>query len=544
MRKVFAIALLVAACISCAKQGYPSGGPKDEAPPTVVSATPTSESKNIRPSRFTLYFDEYVVANDMDNNVIVSPPLKYKPEFEVKGRKLVANIKDTLQENTTYLFQFCEAVGDFTEGNKLKRFDYVFSTGEGIDTMKLAGVVKDASTGKPRKERVTVLAFSEDRCESDTVALSQAPDRVTRCNERGEFLFTYIPTGDYRLVAIEDVDRNQRYGESEAVGWTMGSVPAVDSIDSVLMVEVRMSDAVQTKQRVVKAELAAKGRLVLRTAMPMRTKDFNIDRVADYLNARGDSLVVWLKDKDADSLRFVFSDLDFTDTLFVKYKPPVSKGRKGRQSVAAKEPLVKPLCDGNKAYYDQLELSFTNPIQKVKNGAVEVMDVEDSVWRSYEVEKDMDGLSGRVATVLQPNHKYVFRIGEGVFTDIYGDVNDSLRFDVLPKDYGTLAIRIKDETRFPLVVEVVDGKDSVRQNYILYNNGVAVFKHLDAQEYRVRAFWDEDKNGEWSKGNYREQKQPEMYVYFPKVLKLREGWEIEEQWESPFGMVSVEGIGK
>ena len=178
------LALLVTAVAGCAKQGYPSGGPKDETPPKAVDAKPASESRNFAGRQFSIGFDEYITVKDADKNILISPPMRQKPEFTTKGKRLVVKLNDTLQPNTTYLFQFKGAIVDFTEGNVLPSFEYVFSTGDHMDSMMLAGRVLNARDGKPWKEPVTVMAYrvkgDEPDGALDTVATANQPDFTLR----------------------------------------------------------------------------------------------------------------------------------------------------------------------------------------------------------------------------------------------------------------------------------------------------------------------------------------------------------------------------
>ena len=207
--------------VACAKQGYPTGGPKDVAPPTAVGAKPANETRNFAAHQFFVEFDEYVVLKNPDDNVLVSPPLSQKPEYTTKGHGVLVRLKDTLRANTTYLFQFKEAIADFTEGNLLPSYEYVFSTGEAMDTMSLGGRVIDARSGKPWKETVTVMAYKDPESDvvalDDTIATFVQPDFVTRCDKEGNFAFHFIPEGKYRLVSLEDNNRNLRFDVADAV---------------------------------------------------------------------------------------------------------------------------------------------------------------------------------------------------------------------------------------------------------------------------------------------------------------------------------------
>ena len=139
-------------------------------------------------------------------------------------------------------------------------------------------------------------------------------------------------------------------------------------------------------------------------------------------------------------------------------------------------------------------------------------------------------LQVRLDTVLKSGEKYHVRIKDSLFSDLYGNFSDSLSFDLTPKDYGTLSIDIDNKMGFPLVVEMLDKRDTVVQQQTLAASGKLRFIHLPSGDYRLRAVIDRNGDGRWTPGDYRQQRQPEQTVLFEKTLNLREKWEMEEKW--------------
>ena len=544
----------------CARQGYPTGGPKDETPPVSLGARPANESRHFNGKEFYIQFDEYVVLKNATENVLVSPPMKEKPEFTTKGKGVLVKIKDTLQANTTYLFQFKDAIADFTEGNLLPSYEYVFSTGDSMDTLMLGGQVLDARNGKAWKESVTVMAYRERTPEtdvmSDTMATTEQPDYVTRCDKEGNFAFHYIPEGRYRLVALEDKNRNLRVDATDPVAWDttlIASHPqarrlaASDSIQDNLLavnaikqssnqaITLRLSAPENRQQRILKSEFAAPGRITIVSQLPMQNPHLEDERAQwqTRLNAKRDTLTAWCFDAKRDSARLVISDTGLQDTLKLRYTASRKGG--GRRTLGAKEdkpPLMKALCDGNKAYYDDLQLSFANPIVNVADSAkAEVMYLKDSTISLCPLDLDISGITAHImATGIKSGEQYRVRLAEGLFTDLYGNHSDSLTFTMSPKDYGTLSIDIDNHMGAPLVIEVLDNKDTVVQQQILTASGRVRFIHLPSGDYRLRAVVDSDNNGRWTPGDYRRQRQPETFLLYEKTLSLREKWEMEEKW--------------
>ena len=128
--------------MSCANRGSPSGGDKDEEPPVIVDEVPENFSTNFKGDEIRIYFDEYVKINDIRKQLIISPPMDVDPVIIPMGsasKYISIKIKDTLQKNTTYAFNFGESIVDNNEGNPYPYYRYVFSTGDTIDSLSGRG---------------------------------------------------------------------------------------------------------------------------------------------------------------------------------------------------------------------------------------------------------------------------------------------------------------------------------------------------------------------------------------------------------------------
>lgn len=524
MRGIATMTVLTAVLLlgSCARQGYPSGGPKDTAPPAALGCDPPNESRNFTSRQFFIRFDEYVVLRNADANVLVSPPMSTKPEYTTKGKGVLVKLKDTLKPATTYLFQFKEAIADFNEGNLLPSYEYVFSTGSQMDTMMLAGRVVRARDGKPWGEPLAVSAIQQG---------DSTPTFVTRTDKDGLFALHYIPAGNYRLLAMDDKNGNWMPDTTEAAAWDTTFFAATDSIDSLSTATLCISQPDRQRQRLLNAEFTSPGHIRIITQLPMVSPALTGAPLRSSLGRRGDTLTVWLLDERCDSTMLVLTDNGLADTLRLRYRKPAQKGRKGQQLPETKEALVIPLCDGQKAFYDSLQLAFRNPIASMSDSAViRVMRLKDSTEANYRLRLDSTGLTATIMATLHSGEEYSAKMDAGLFTDIYGHPNDSLAFRMKPQDYGTLTVSITNHMPMPLVIEVLDGKDTVVRHQTLVTDGKVRFSHLPAGDYRIRAVLDADSNGRWTTGDYTTGRQPEGFLICEKTLQLREKWEIEEQW--------------
>ena len=115
--KLYIPVLFLLLIISCAKKGQPNGGPKDEDAPILVTAKPAYKTTNFKGNEIRFYFDEYIVLKDLNQKLIVSPPLKNIPVISPQGsatKQLKIKILDTLKPNTTYTFNFADAIQDLS----------------------------------------------------------------------------------------------------------------------------------------------------------------------------------------------------------------------------------------------------------------------------------------------------------------------------------------------------------------------------------------------------------------------------------------------
>ena len=61
--------------LRCANVVTPSGGPKDTIPPVVLQSLPENQSTNFQDKEIHITLDEYVVLNNPNSNIFISPPL-------------------------------------------------------------------------------------------------------------------------------------------------------------------------------------------------------------------------------------------------------------------------------------------------------------------------------------------------------------------------------------------------------------------------------------------------------------------------------------
>lgn len=201
---------------SCASIGNPSGGPRDEDPPRFVQASPVPGSVNVNPENIYIDFNELVNVKEAFTKVIMSPPTKSTPRVSTRGRRIVVNITDTLEPNTTYTIDFGDAIEDNNEANKLSGFAYTFSTGPELDSLRISGMVLGAEDMEPQ-QGVFVGAYVTPE---DSAFIRLPFHRLSRTDEYGRFILRGLQDTTYRLFALKDLDNDKHYANPEEdIAW-------------------------------------------------------------------------------------------------------------------------------------------------------------------------------------------------------------------------------------------------------------------------------------------------------------------------------------
>jgi hypothetical protein len=191
----------------CANIIPPQGGPRDTIPPVLLKSEPGDSARNFTGNKLTFIFDEFVDVQNVQENLLVSPLPKITPSIEYKLKTVTVKIKDTLEANTTYSFNFGNAIKDFTEGNPIKDFTYTFSTGLYIDSLELSGKVILAETGKTDTTLIVVLHTSAN----DSSVVKDKPRYVAKLDGKGNFIFKNLPPKTFYIYALKDDGGTKRY---------------------------------------------------------------------------------------------------------------------------------------------------------------------------------------------------------------------------------------------------------------------------------------------------------------------------------------------
>jgi len=201
---------------ACASTGSPTGGPKDETAPKLIGSLPMENAINFEKKRIEISFDELISLKSPSEKVIVSPPQKLAPIAKGVGSKVVVILSDSLIPATTYTIDFTDAIVDYNEGNKFGDYAFSFSTGDHIDSLRISGVLIDASNLNP----LTGIVVGSHTNNADSIFRNQAFERITKSTKAGQFVLKGLPKGQAFVYALDDKNRDYAFDQpGEAIAF-------------------------------------------------------------------------------------------------------------------------------------------------------------------------------------------------------------------------------------------------------------------------------------------------------------------------------------
>jgi len=508
----------------CAKRGTITGGTKDTIPPVIVNSLPKNFSTDFKGDFIKINFNEYIKVKDINKQLIISPPMKNAPIIVPMGNAskfITIKLLDTLKANTTYSFNFGQSIVDNNEGNPYSQFKYVMSTGSYIDSLKLGGVIKDAYSKKP-DNFVTVMLYEAETF-TDSTIYKKPPHYVTNTlDSLKTYTLENLKPGKYHLIALKDQNNNHRFNpKDDKIGFM--KFPITIPTDTLYKLELFKEKPVFKAQ---KPSQASANRLLLgfegnpkNTKITVNNGKENIDTRLTRFTGK-DSLQIWIPKIKTDSLQITVTNDRYSKTFTSRLKEMKTTDT---LAISAKQ-------KGILNFRETFTLNTSLPLSKIENSKISIIKKDSSSIAFTPKYKEMEG-EIELDFKKEENEKYNITLLPGALTDFYGKTNDTLTFSVPTKnltDYGNLKLTLENVNRFPVMVELLDSKENVVAFAYSEKETVLNFEALEPNKYSLRVVYDDNKDGEWTTGNYLEKRQAEEIIYFPKELDIRANWDVDQ----------------
>tara|TARA_B100000287_G_scaffold144004_1_gene135897 strand:+ start:1130 stop:2755 length:1626 start_codon:yes stop_codon:yes gene_type:complete len=521
------MAILLAA--SCARRSSPSGGEKDSIPPVLIASNPKINSVNFNSDEIRLTFDEWVKLDNLDKQLIISPPLE-KKKYEVKPlggitKKIFVNFLDSLAENTTYTFNFGNSIVDNNEGNKMNFFSYTFSTGPTLDSLYLKGNVQDAFNLET-EEYLSLQLYRIDSTYNDSIIFNNQPTYLANTLDSTAYRFNNLREGRYILIALKDIADDYIFDP------LYDKIAYYDSIvllprDSIINLKLFKEETsiIWDRPHFINSEKIGFGYFG-----KLDLEKFSlISKIPDSVNyiltkeQDKDTLHFWLSKNSIDSLQFNLKEIDTIKTLTVKFDR--------RKDSLIDSLNISSITKSVIGLKEKFKLASNLPIDQISDSLIFVRDI-DSILIPFKssINNNLDEIS--LDFDIKPKDEYSIDILPNAIIDLRGGTNDTLGFKTVTQsleDYGNVYLNIIRDTDSEYILQMINSIGEIVREY----NGISTdrifnFELIKPGKYIFRMIKDDNGNKIWDTGNYLNKVQPEAVYYSNFELDIRANWDFNE----------------
>lgn len=514
----------------CAAISSPDGGPRDQEAPKLVGSVPKNGTTNYGGTSVRLVFSEQVQLKDLSKNLLITPSISDKNPYKLREERNAIELRfeKPLEPNTTYVFNFRDAVTDITESNPARDVVVAFSTGAALDSGRVRGVVTELLTSRPEAD-ITVALYPAD----DTTDVRRNPPYYqTRTDKSGLFDLRNLREGRYRIYALADKNNNSRYDEPERIAYLPQPIELRPRLDTLRLLTVRPDSrrplilSQQPSPDLFKVGYNEGLRQFTLAALGQAATPALLETAA--LQDRGRSVVVQ-RAPAVPPGRYLLTAIDSAgntgvDTVSVRFEEQKTPVRRGPQYQVVGNP---------RSVYrqGQLKYQFTGPVRVATDKPFGTL-VEDSVTRRP-LRRPADAELSPDRSLLTINlnsraKKTITFIPDSTVIQAVSGQSLRLRPLRLPvtdqSSVGSLSGTVQTAYR-SYELQLLD------QNFQLVRSLSSPrtfrFDNLEPGTYRLRVLIDADNDGRWRGGDPKLEKPAEPVYQFPQQQQVRANWEVE-----------------
>jgi len=551
LKKLPCFLLYALFCLSCAKQGVPSGGPKDSIPPKLISTTPPQNQLNFKERELVFTFSENVAIANPKEQIIITPSINKEFNAIAKNKVVTFTFERELTDSTTYSINFRDAVKDITEKNPVANLKFAFSTGPYIDSLSIDGITTDLLRDKPLKE-ITVALYQNP----DTFKIfKHKPVYITKTNEAGAFKLENLKNGIYYIYAFDDKNRNLLVdSKNESYAFLADTLKPTKNIHNLKLALVRL-DARPLK---ITSAKPYSNYFNIRVSKSLTNYQLKVDpdtmaAITCFGDDKSNIRVYNTFPAMLDSIKVKFHGTDsiqnqIDSTLYIKFSKKEAKLEKFDMKL---DPVTIPEKTGDL----QTKITFNKPIATINFDSIffqpdsaTVIPITDQnmTWdfttNTATITKKIDKkhlISELPETrpQKQPSPKTkskiapFFYLGKSAFISIDRDSSKANKTDTkILREEDTGIIRVTIKTSEPNFICQLLTSDLKVVNSVI-NKTQFQFPNIKPSEYSIRLIADKNGNGIWDPGNYNRRTEPEPVTFYHNEKNKDTKISVKANWD-------------
>lgn len=533
----------------CANQLPPGGGPTDTIPPEIIDYYPQNGTINFDGDYFELTFSEYVDKRSLKDAIFISPAIGGIPEIDWSGKTARIYFPEKLLDSITYTISIGTDVIDYNNRNRMaESFVFAFSTGDKIDNFTISGKVYEE-----RPSGTLIFAF---RNPADTLDPSKTrPDYISQAGEKGDFRFTGLAGGTYRLFAIKEEIKDQIYDkEKDKIGVPPIQPVLSDKDTGYTKLNMIMFTEDNTPPRILSANMLDRYHVLTVFSEELNAPELTlrkfeiIDSITgtrtfpEYIyKGRGKSTEYFLGIKDSlypesNSYLIVtdFSDIAGNSTKYDAVKLNIS----GKPDTLLAS-LIRTEPAYNTKTVDHLNCSFTFtfddgfPVNEL-NGLIYFKDSSNRAVAYDFIKNDDASFTLKPTAGMRPGTDYYIAFNLLNVVDLAGNAIDSnyvYKFKTLSElDYTGLSGELSGVRMNKNPVLILESTERTGNSFstVPGAKGSFEFKRVLPGKYNLYILYDLDGNGKISRGEVTPYKPAEEFYYYGEVISLLPRWAVTD----------------
>ncbi len=538
----------------CANIQAPSGGPPDTTPPLVNTIDLEENTIYFSQDRIRLRFSKYMNRNSVLENLYILPTTKLS--YRWSGKDLTIRFEEELRENTTYSLNIGSDFADL-KGNKPEdAFNIIFSTGDVIDTGRIAGRVFASNP-----QGLFIFAYNITDIDADTLNfLTTPPEYKVQIGSSGNFVINGLKDGAYRLIAVLDkfkdgmlsdgqdqfstslFDAIVNNGVSQDIVFRFGrnadfTPPTLFSAEaandrtikvffseqldstSITIGQFSLLDSVsQENFEIINAELSYESRNIVR----LLTKSSIPQNIRLSLNVANTDIAI----KDTSGVRF--ADSARTVHFLSSSKADTSNFYEVMRSIRDSAANIIPS--------QQINFRFSEPIDEIDITQFSYKNMSDSTTVEFSISTPLPSMFSVIPQKRLDyfsDYKIEFPISALTpkFGKIQSDTIVSLSFKTEDNRMGGMVSGIiVDSTNCSGDLFVVLAPQNAGASYFIKASSSGSWSHDNVRPgiYSIWLFCDRNMNGKYDYGNLMPFEFAEPFYLTDKEVNVRSRWELKD----------------
>ena len=535
--------------LGCAKKGFPPGGPADITPAEVIETfPPTGSTKVGLTSQIKITFSEKMQKKLSQEAVLFFPAESL--EFKWEKNSLILRPKTPLKPNQTYVVTVGTKAVD-SRNNQLKNsFSFAFSTGEFLDQGFIAGKV--FYNGKP-EPGVSIWAYLLTNTK-DIAPGKEKPAYVVQTEKNGNYSLQYLSPGNYRLLAVKDVNLDLNWDPSkEPLALTFSDAKIDEASLKVENVNFNLAlrDTAQFQLKECRALDNQKIKLAFNKSLDKKTaynaNNFTLTSSTDtskvkigqiyFLYGENKNLYLLTADKLRDAeYKVSIANLQDEEKNILAQNLNFCQFKGSPQADTTKPKILysAPAKNQNNLPLEtEIEIFFTEPMnQKSVENNFSLKDSSGNIVKGNYNWEDGALFKFTPEQRLSGPMTYVAELVVQKISDLNGNLlQDSVwnvKFTTVnPDTFGSVSLEVRSQEQY--LENIILNLNSLdkKQNYqkVLDKSGKFIFESVIPGQYLLNGYVDLDHNGKYSFGKISPFEPAEPFSIHPDTVKVRSRWE-------------------